>query len=179
MSDRPEHVGWWQASDGKWYPPGLKPGKLPPTIGDLPPPPTTSGPPAGPSRRTSAEDGNPSIMQTIRRMSVGQRIVAGIAGFALALCLGSLFIPVGERASSARVPAVAGGLPSPNDRYVSTVENCKAPILVWTDSDASYVCEDGANEAALQIVPFAVVMAVGLGITFALISLKGSATRAS
>jgi hypothetical protein len=34
MSDTPVGDGWWQASDGKWYPPNMTPGSLPP-----PPPP--------------------------------------------------------------------------------------------------------------------------------------------
>lgn len=42
MSDRPEGPGWWQASDGRWYPPA---GAAPP-----PPPPSSSGfgPPSSP-----------------------------------------------------------------------------------------------------------------------------------
>jgi hypothetical protein len=34
MSDVPQGEGWWQASDGRWYPPTQAPGPLPP-----PPPP--------------------------------------------------------------------------------------------------------------------------------------------
>lgn len=30
MSDMAPRSGWWQASDGKWYPPDLQPGHLPP-----------------------------------------------------------------------------------------------------------------------------------------------------
>ena len=40
MSDSPPHAGaeWWQASDGKWYPPDLTPGPV-----ALPPPPVSDG----------------------------------------------------------------------------------------------------------------------------------------
>lgn len=43
MSDQPQGTGWWQASDGKWYPPSQAP--QPPTA---PPPPPTGPSPAGP-----------------------------------------------------------------------------------------------------------------------------------
>jgi hypothetical protein len=38
MSDVPQGEGWWQASDGRWYPPTQAPGPLPP------PPPPGPGP---------------------------------------------------------------------------------------------------------------------------------------
>lgn len=40
VSDLPQGEGWWQASDGKWYPPHLHPSVTPP-----PPPPVRSSPP--------------------------------------------------------------------------------------------------------------------------------------
>lgn len=40
MSDAPAGPGWWQANDGKWYPPTQQPGPLPP-------PPTPAMPPPG------------------------------------------------------------------------------------------------------------------------------------
>ncbi len=45
MSDVPQGPGWWQASDGRWYPPTAKPGTATPVA----PAPTPSyGPPTGP-----------------------------------------------------------------------------------------------------------------------------------
>jgi len=41
MSDRPQGPGWWQASDGRWYPGELHPSRLPPPGG---PPPGTYPP---------------------------------------------------------------------------------------------------------------------------------------
>lgn len=40
MSDAPQSPGWWQASDGKWYPPETHPDYQRST---LPPPPTSVG----------------------------------------------------------------------------------------------------------------------------------------
>jgi uncharacterized membrane protein len=42
VSDTPQGQGWWQASDGKWYPPESAPG---PTVPQAPPP---AGPPVSP-----------------------------------------------------------------------------------------------------------------------------------
>lgn len=33
MSDAPQGPGWWQASDGKWYPPSAPPAYAPPAYG--------------------------------------------------------------------------------------------------------------------------------------------------
>lgn len=66
MSDAPQGPGWWQASDGKWYPPTAKPGTPPPAT---PPGPTawTPGPaqprqpgPYGPSPSGPPSYGPPS-----------------------------------------------------------------------------------------------------------------------
>jgi len=40
MSDTSQGAGWWQASDGKWYPPHLHPDTPPPTPPPTVPPPT-------------------------------------------------------------------------------------------------------------------------------------------
>ena len=41
MSDASQGPGWWQASDGRWYPPSAQPGPARPTSG--PPGPATPG----------------------------------------------------------------------------------------------------------------------------------------
>ena len=43
MSDAQQGPGWWQASDGKWYPPESHPSRRPPP----PPPPQATPPPPG------------------------------------------------------------------------------------------------------------------------------------
>lgn len=59
MSDASQGAGWWQASDGKWYPPESRPDAAPPppppsapTASSLPPPPPVAAaaapPPAAP-----------------------------------------------------------------------------------------------------------------------------------
>lgn len=45
-SERPEN-GWWQASDGRWYPPEQHPDHQP-DMPPPPPPPPVGSPPAGP-----------------------------------------------------------------------------------------------------------------------------------
>lgn len=51
MSDQSQGPGWWQASDGKWYPPEQAPGVQPPTTAPIGGPPTQppATPPGGPS----------------------------------------------------------------------------------------------------------------------------------
>ncbi|MCU1356562.1 MAG: hypothetical protein JWM89_1980 [Acidimicrobiales bacterium] len=50
MSDASQGPGWWQASDGKWYPPEQAPGAAPASAPTGPPPsgPPVGGPPVGP-----------------------------------------------------------------------------------------------------------------------------------
>jgi uncharacterized membrane protein len=69
VSDTPQGPGWWQASDGKWYPPEQAPGAQQPVGG-----------PAG---------GFPSVGEAFNygwtkfQANVGQIIVAAIIGFAI------------------------------------------------------------------------------------------------
>ncbi len=57
MSDSSQGEGWWQASDGKWYPPEKHPDYKPPPP-DAPPPPvsrTASSFTSDPTRRPAAQ----------------------------------------------------------------------------------------------------------------------------
>jgi hypothetical protein len=61
MSDVPQGSGWWQASDGKWYPPELRPGPetppapqqaqvtQPPAAAPVQPAPTPAAEPVAPA----------------------------------------------------------------------------------------------------------------------------------
>lgn len=77
MSDSPEGPGWWQASDGKWYPPEQAPGGTPA--------PTGGG--AAPS------GGEPTVGEAISygwakfQANVGGLIVAALIGFGIMLVL--------------------------------------------------------------------------------------------
>lgn len=48
MTDTLQDQGWWQASDGRWYPPETHPGYLAPPAVHLPPPVLLSAPPTVP-----------------------------------------------------------------------------------------------------------------------------------
>ncbi len=79
MSDMSGGPGWWQASDGKWYPAEQHPNYQPPTPGSpLPPPGAT---PTGGSRPTFSLD--------VARLARAERI-SGIATLVLFI---SLFLP--------------------------------------------------------------------------------------
>jgi len=55
MSDASQGPGWWQASDGRWYPPEQPPALRP----DLPPPPAAT-PPAWPTAAAAATPSTPT-----------------------------------------------------------------------------------------------------------------------
>lgn len=59
MSDQPQGAGWWQASDGKWYPPSQAPQAAPPPM--EPPPPTPGSPYAPPAPPTGPPMGQPGM----------------------------------------------------------------------------------------------------------------------
>ncbi len=100
MSDAPEGANWWQASDGKWYPPESWTG------------PSTSEPPAvtGPASNATGPDGLPWY----RKMSV--LIAAGVGLFLVGLAVGVISARQGDDTASAGKPPSAptsDGKPAP------------------------------------------------------------------
>lgn len=88
MSDASQGTGWWQASDGKWYPPELHPDPQAPP--PPPPPPATFAPPpplsAAPSPWPPAPPGPPPA-PVPSGYSTAEKVALGGAGLA---ALGSL-----------------------------------------------------------------------------------------
>lgn len=86
MSDVPQGDGWWQASDGKWYPPEQHPGARPPVVPDVRPTPSGTPPPGtwagapGPTNPFSFD---------MKRWSQAERITAA----ATVVLFISLFLP--------------------------------------------------------------------------------------
>lgn len=66
MSDASQGPGWWQASDGRWYPPTQAPAPRP----DLPPPPTAT-PPAWPTAAAAPAAPKPPKKQSTASTFVG------------------------------------------------------------------------------------------------------------
>jgi hypothetical protein len=67
MSDMPQGSGWWQASDGKWYPPELRPGPAEPAPQPTPvtqPPAAEQVPPAATAPPAAAEQVPPAATWT-------------------------------------------------------------------------------------------------------------------
>ena len=70
MSDTSQGPGWWQATDGKWYPPETAPGGYPPP----------AGPQAGPGQTAPGNGpGAPTQRHVLRWVIVGAVVVAVIA----------------------------------------------------------------------------------------------------
>jgi hypothetical protein len=61
MSTTPQGPGWWQASDGNWYPPELAPGASPAPEPSSPPAASASEPPSSPSSPVTSS--SPSTRQ--------------------------------------------------------------------------------------------------------------------
>lgn len=86
MSDVSNGPDWWQAADGKWYPPGQQPSVQSPPPPPPPPPPSTSGY----SPRTSGvSSGKSSFAFDMKKWTQSERITA----FATLVLLISLFLP--------------------------------------------------------------------------------------
>jgi hypothetical protein len=87
MADEPQGPGWWQASDGKWYPPELHPSaqQAPPPAEAPPPDPTVAQPaePAAvpPTDPTVAQPvapyGDPTVAQPVGAPLAGEPPFAG------------------------------------------------------------------------------------------------------
>jgi hypothetical protein len=89
MSDMSGGPGWWQASDGKWYPAEQHPNYQAPAAG-TPLPPTGAAAPAGsPSPPTAAGANRPAFSLDAARLGRAERIT-GIATLVLFI---SLFLP--------------------------------------------------------------------------------------
>lgn len=107
MSEVPGGPDWWQASDGKWYRPELRPPPLPP-----PSVPQPSGPPPGP-----APVGYPYYQyapaQAVNGLAIAS-LVLGIlwvywVGSILALVFGYMALKqIRERSETGRGMAIAG-----------------------------------------------------------------------
>src|SRR5207245_1743366 len=72
MSTTPQGPGWWQASDGNWYPPGLAPGAAPA--------PEPSSPEAAATTPTSAPQSAPPPSTPAEAQPVGSQLAMGGGG---------------------------------------------------------------------------------------------------
>ena len=90
MSDTSQGPGWWQAADGKWYPPEQRPDDRPPAPADAPSP-ASSAAAAPPGAGTAGGTGAslPPFSFDLKRLSQTERI-CGIATLVLFI---SLFLP--------------------------------------------------------------------------------------
>ena len=91
MSDASQGPGWWQASDGRWYPPSAQPGPARPTYG--PPGPATPGyaPTYGygygyPPNPNGTETGLPSVAGLATASMVLGILSAVVCCYPLMLC---------------------------------------------------------------------------------------------
>ena len=85
MSEVSGGPGWWQASDGKWYPPEQHPNYRPPVPGS--PPPTGPGYPAGaPGGAVPTGANRPTFSLDVARLARAERIT-GIATLVLLISL--------------------------------------------------------------------------------------------
>jgi uncharacterized RDD family membrane protein YckC len=82
VSDTPQGPGWWQASDGKWYPPEQAPGGQPAGVQ-----PSTGAAAAGSPHGTLAEWGPRALGIIIDWAAI---IAIAIVGWILALILGAI-----------------------------------------------------------------------------------------
>lgn len=94
MSDQSQGPGWWQASDGKWYPPEQAPGAQPPPStqpmgvpptepGAVPPPVAPGGPPAYGTPAAGAAAAGGSNTGKIVAIVIVLALIAGGVAFAL------------------------------------------------------------------------------------------------
>ncbi len=87
MSDVSQGPGWWQASDGKWYPPESAPGAAPASFGAASP--AMAGGPGGAQLAEWAQ----RVVATL--IDVACIFVVGIVGFIITLILGSISTSLG------------------------------------------------------------------------------------
>ncbi len=138
MSNAPQGPGWWQASDGNWYPPQQQPGNAPP------PPPTSAAPSsypggsatpqswAGPSTNPqyppagapASGTGSAAFTNAIADLPLAAWLLLG----GLAVALLSIFLPW--------VTASAGGLSmslplSGVDKFGALILIVGSAVLVW------------------------------------------------
>jgi len=78
VSDQPRGSAWWQASDGKWYPPETHPAYRP-----APPPPVTGSPMAGPPPRRGS-----SCLPWLIVAAVSAALLVIVAAVVIAVAVG-------------------------------------------------------------------------------------------
>jgi hypothetical protein len=89
MSDTSQGPGWWEASDGKWYPPEQHPSDQPPATPAPPPRPPSPAAAQGPAPAGTPAVSLPPFSFDMKRLSQAERIT-GIATVVLFI---SLFLP--------------------------------------------------------------------------------------
>ncbi|MEQ8717768.1 MAG: FxLYD domain-containing protein [Acidimicrobiales bacterium] len=97
MSDTSQGEGWWQASDGQWYPPESHPDYLPPppTESTLPPPPASAAVPSPPPAADGSTGGNGLAVAALVLGIIGAVVGLIPLFFFLAFILGGLALIFG------------------------------------------------------------------------------------
>lgn len=92
MSDAPQGPGWWQASDGKWYPPEAAQGAAASTPGPAVPG-YAAGPPAGAPNPGQYADWGTRVVATL--IDAAAAFAVALVGLILAAIFGSISTALG------------------------------------------------------------------------------------
>lgn len=148
MSDATQGEGWWQASDGKWYPPEQHPdyqagatqpieAMPPPTAAmpPVPPPPVAGGPPIGPPPGAPAgpPPGAPGAGSNNAKWIIGG--VAAVAVIAIAA-----FLLLGGDDKKSNVAVTSSGSSSSSTK--SSSSSSKSTTTTSSSSSSSFTTSD-------------------------------------
>jgi hypothetical protein len=147
MSQQPQGAGWWQATDGRWYPPQ----------------PPRPGPPPGPQQWYGQQQPPPAPPKRNRGCVIG--VVVGVVVLLAAIGVGGY---LAYRAVTA-VTEIAGGIGSfgtaqcPTEQDVSSIVGSPVTLAVSGNvvvaSGCSYLAVDTAAGADVQITTGAALIA--------------------
>jgi hypothetical protein len=129
MSNEGPGNGWWQASDGHWYPPEQHPDNRP----DLPPPPPATAAASAP--QTIGTEGNPSsqVDSSLQRFRVSKLVPLALSAvITLAYVIWPNQIVV-LGIAAAIVVVVAGVLVRSDEKVLAIAVACLVPVFFVAD----------------------------------------------
>lgn len=141
MSDTSQGPGWWQASDGRWYPPEQAPGYVAP-----PPPPAAYGPPPQPYAPYPAGAYAPPA-----KSGMGGCLKAFLVVLALTVVLGGIGLVLAARAVDDAVDDLDGR----DADEVDDVTDLECGTDAAGDLRATFAVENDSSDRSNYVITIA------------------------
>jgi hypothetical protein len=127
--------GWWQASDGRWYPPQAAPGNLPPPPGTQPAPQIYQRPvPQAPKRRGGGHKGVTVLVVLVALMLIVIVVVASASSKSPGSAATTTTATPSPTTTVPSAPTTTASTATTTPTPAPTTTTAPAPAVVFTES---------------------------------------------